>query len=124
MDSEEITIKFWQEVYDETNILREIHENILLIKDIKKFRMITKKIIADKLLSYLQHRLSLEELVNWAENTLMEAHFEDDNSHTVRDVLAHIGLSDVKAFGLEWKDCEVIMEKLGFKLEVNAMALG
>ena len=86
--------------------------------------MVTKKIIADKLLSYLQNRLSLEELVNWAENTLLEAHFEDDNSHTIRDVVAHIGLSDVKAFGLEWKDCEVIMEKLGFKLEVNAKALG
>ena len=99
-------------------------KNILLIKDIKKYKMITKKIIAYKLLSYLQNRLSLEDLVSWAENTLLEAHFEDDNFHTTRDVLAHVGLSDVKAFGLEWKDCGTIMEKLGFKLEVNAMALG
>lgn len=86
--------------------------------------MSTKKIIADKLLAYLQHHLSLEELVNWAEHALIEAHFEDDNSHTIRNVLAHVGLSDVKAFGLEWKDCEIIMRKPGFKLEVNALALG
>ena len=26
VDSEEVTIRFWQEVYDENNILREIHE--------------------------------------------------------------------------------------------------
>ena len=86
--------------------------------------MITKKIIAYKLLAYLQHHLSLEELVNWAELILIEAHYKDDNFHTIRDVLAHIGMADVKAFGLEWKDCEAIMEKLGFKLEVNALALG
>ena len=55
---------------------------------------------------------------------IFATNFEDDNSHTIRDVLAHVGLSDVKAFGLEWKDCETIMEKPGFKLEVKAMAFG
>ena len=85
--------------------------------------MITKKIIADKLLAYLQHRLPLEDLVSWAEISLMESQYEDDNSHIIRNTLSQLGLADVKAFGLEWKDCEAIMEKLGFKLEVNALAL-
>jgi hypothetical protein len=85
--------------------------------------MITKKIIADKILAYLQHRLPLEDLVNWAEQALMNADYEDDNSHTIRNTLSQLGLADVKAFGLEWKDCEAIMEKLGFKLEVSALAL-
>ena len=85
--------------------------------------MITKKIIADKLLAYLQHHLPLEDLVNWAEQALMNSSYEDDNSHTIRNTLSQLGLADVKAFGLEWKDCETIMEKLGFKLEVNALAL-
>lgn len=26
VDSEEVTIRFWQEVYDENNIMREIHQ--------------------------------------------------------------------------------------------------
>ena len=26
VDSEDVTIKFWQEVYDQNNILKEIHE--------------------------------------------------------------------------------------------------
>ncbi len=84
--------------------------------------MITKKLIADKLLAYLQHRLSLEDLVNWAEQSLTNSNYEDDSAHNIRNTLAQLGLADVKAFGLEWKDCEAIMETLGFKLEVNALA--
>jgi hypothetical protein len=37
--------------------------------------------------------------------------------------LAQLGLANVKSFGLEWKDCEAIMEKSGFKLEVNALEI-
>lgn len=85
--------------------------------------MITKKIIADKLLAYLQHRLPLEDLTKWAEESLMNSFYQDDNYHTIRNTLAQLGLADVKAFGLEWKDCEAIMEKLGFKLEVNALEI-
>jgi hypothetical protein len=85
--------------------------------------MITKKIIADKLLAYLQHRLPLEDLVDWSEQALLESSYEDDNFHTIRNSLSQLGLADVRAFGLEWKDCETIMEKLGYKLEVNALAL-
>ncbi len=85
--------------------------------------MITKEIIADKLLAYLQHRLPLEDLVNWAEQALMNSFYEDDNFHTIRNTLSQLGLADVKAFGLEWKDCETIMENLGFKLDVKASAL-
>ncbi len=82
--------------------------------------MITKKIIADKLLAYLQHRMSLSDLVDWAEQSLMKGDYEDDKCHTIRNTLAQLGVADVKAFGLEWKDCETIMEKLCFKLEVKA----
>lgn len=85
--------------------------------------MITKKIIADKLLAYLQHHLTLAELVQWAEESLMNGSYEDDGSHTIRNTLSQLGLADVKAFGLEWKDCETIMQNLGFKLEVKALAV-
>jgi len=83
--------------------------------------MITKKIIADKLLAYLQHRMSLTDLVDWAEQNLMKSSYEDDSSYTIRNTLAYLGVADVKTFGLEWKDCETIMENLGFKLEVKAL---
>lgn len=85
--------------------------------------MITKKIIADKLLAYLQHHLSLADLVQWAEQSLVKGFYDDDDAHTIRNTLSQLGLADVKAFGLEWKDCEAIMQNLGFKLEVNALAV-
>ena len=83
--------------------------------------MIAKKDISDQLLAYLQHRLSLNELTKWAENTLMRGEYEDDAEHSLRNALAQLGLADVKAFGLEWKDCESIMQSLGYKLEVRAL---
>ena len=85
--------------------------------------MITKKIIADKILAYLQHRMSIDELTDWAERSLFNSSYEDDKFHTIRNTLAKLGLADVKTFGLEWKECEAIMEKLGFKLEVNALEI-
>ena len=86
--------------------------------------MITKKIISEKLLSYLQHRLTLEEVVHWVEDTLMVGNFEDDDTHTIRNILARIGSADVKNFGLTWEDCEEIMHHLGFSLQVLAKADG
>ena len=85
--------------------------------------MITKKIIANKLLAYLQHQMSLTDLVEWAEQSLLDSSYEDDKTHTIRNTLSHLGLADVKAFGLEWRDCESMMENLGFKLEVKALAV-
>ena len=63
--------------------------------------MITKKIIADKLLAYLQHQMTLSDLVAWAEQSRMKGDYEDDKFHTIRNTLAQLGVSDVKAFGLE-----------------------
>lgn len=85
--------------------------------------MITKKIIANQLLGYLQHQLSVAVLVDWAEKTLIEGNYEDDSSHTMRNILAHLGLADVKAFGLEYQNCEETMQKLGYTLEVKALSV-
>lgn len=84
--------------------------------------MITKKDISEKILEYLQHHIALKEIVDWAEEILMLGDFEDDNSHSVRNILARIGSADVKAFGLTWEDCEKIMRQLGFSLHVFAKA--
>ena len=84
--------------------------------------MVTKKIIANKILAYLRHRLSLEELVDWAENTLVSLEYkeEEEDQHVVRNVLAQLGVAGVKVFGLDWEQCETLMQSLGYKLEVSA----
>ena len=84
--------------------------------------MITKTTIAEKILLYLQHHITLPEIVHWAEEALINNNFEDDKTHTVRNILARIGSADVKAFGITWEDCEEIMHYLGFRLQVLAKA--
>lgn len=82
--------------------------------------IITKQQLAVKLLSYLQHKISLEELVGWAENALMEGNIQDEDTDLIRNILAQLGLADVKTFGLYWEDCTNIMNQLGYNLKIDA----
>jgi hypothetical protein len=73
--------------------------------------MATKETIAAKLLAYLQHRTTLAEVVAWAEQALLDADYKDDSAHTIRNILAQLGLAEVKLLGLSgeivkalWKD--------------------
>ena len=80
---------------------------------------ITKQVIAMNLLSYLQHKTSLSDLVNWAENAMMEDDIQDEDPEVVREILAKLGVADVKAFGLFWDDCYEYMQKLGYVLKID-----
>jgi hypothetical protein len=82
--------------------------------------IITKQHLAIKLLNYLQHKISLTELVTWAENALMEANIQDEDTEVIRDILAQLGVADVKTFGLYWEDCVEMMNKLGYNLKIDA----
>jgi ABC-type enterochelin transport system ATPase subunit len=82
--------------------------------------IITKQQLAVKLLNYLQHKISLEELVLWAENAFMEGDIQDEDIEIIRDILARLGLADVKTFGLYWEDCDNMMKKLGYSLKIDA----
>ena len=77
---------------------------------------VTRQIVADQLAAYLRERLSLDELVGWAEDRVMEGEFD---SPAVRDAVARIGLADVRAFGLTWEDCQRLLRQLGFAAHVE-----
>jgi len=83
---------------------------------------ITRKMVADKLAAYLQHELSLEDLVAWAESGMMDGEFERQHFTTVRDVVARLGVADVRAFGLTWEDCEHLLKQLGYAAQVHIVA--
>ena len=82
--------------------------------------IITKQKLAVNLLNYLQHKTSLSDLVEWAENALMDGEIQGEDQEEVRDILARLGLADVKSFGLFWEDCNEIMKKLGYVLKIDA----
>jgi hypothetical protein len=81
--------------------------------------MITKKIIAEQLNNYLLHKISLTELVDWAEKAILVGKFEEKNYKKIRDVLAQIGLADVRNFGLDWENCEQILNKIGYAIKID-----
>ena len=78
--------------------------------------MITNQKIAEELQNYLQHKIALSELIDWAENVLVEEEFENKNA---REVVEQLGLADVKAFGLQWEDYERFLNQLGYKIKLE-----
>jgi len=80
---------------------------------------ITRQKVAQKLIDYLYHRITLAELVDWAESAMMEANFEEKDFEIVRDIVSRVGLGDVKAFGMTWEDCEDFLSQLGYRLSVK-----
>ena len=81
---------------------------------------IGKEEVANKLLSYLNHSISLEEMVDWAENMICEADYEERNFELIKIILGRLGLADVKEFGLSWDDCYNYLSQLGYQVKVVA----
>jgi hypothetical protein len=84
--------------------------------------VITKATIADQIAAYLHHEITLDQLVDWSEHALMEGNLEQGDSSILADVIARLGVSDVRAFGLTWEDCETLLGKLGFLPRVDVVA--
>ena len=75
--------------------------------------------VVNKLKDYFNHRVSLPELVDWAEEAMMDGDFVGKDWEIVRDIVARIGVADVRAFGLTWEDCEESLTDLGYRTEVR-----
>jgi hypothetical protein len=85
--------------------------------------IVTKQTVAEKIGAYLRHQVSLAELVDWAENAVMDGDFAESDLPTLRTVVSRLGVSDVKAFGLTWEDCEQLLQQLGFSARVDIVAV-
>jgi cobyrinic acid a,c-diamide synthase len=84
---------------------------------------ITKQTVADKIAAYLHHEITLAQLVDWAEQTVMEGELAEGDAETLATVIARLGVADVRAFGLAWEDCEELLRKLGFSPRVEVVAV-
>jgi hypothetical protein len=82
--------------------------------------MITRQLVAAAILNYLNHKFSLNELVNWSEQQILNGDYEIGHEEVIRDVLGRLAAADVPAFGLLWEDCEQMMTALGYKLNIDA----
>ena len=80
---------------------------------------ITRQGVAQKLIGYLYHRITLAELVDWAESAMMEADFEEQDFEILREIVGRVGLADVRAFGMTWEDCKDFLSRLGYCISVT-----
>jgi hypothetical protein len=85
--------------------------------------ILTKEIVRDKLLAYLNQQMTLPELVNWAEDALYEGELREDEAELLRDIIARIGLADVQQFGLSWSDYADFLARLGYRAKVEAVPM-
>jgi hypothetical protein len=83
---------------------------------------ITAHVVAEKLTAYLQHELSVEALVDWAEQVMLDGEFAEEEYETMRDIVSRLGVSDVKAFGLTWEDCEQFLGQLGYNVRIEVVS--
>ncbi len=84
--------------------------------------VITRQTVVDKLVAYLHHELSLSGLVAWAETVFMDGEFDTKHFGVIRDVVARVGVADVRAFGLTWEDCERLLQRLGYSAHIRIEA--
>ena len=66
----------------------------------------------EKIRDYLVHKITLAELVDWAENSLIDGEFIHEDSKQLFDIAAHLGLSDSNQFALSWDELESIVDPL------------
>jgi hypothetical protein len=80
---------------------------------------LTKRELAERLMKYINREIDLPTLVSWAEDMIRDADFENGSFELIRSILAHIGLADVREFGLSWDDCYDYLHRLGYDVRVN-----
>jgi hypothetical protein len=82
---------------------------------------ITKLDVVQKLTAYLHNQLSLAELVDWAEDAMMDGDFADKDFVLIRKIVSRLGLADVRTFGLTWEDCQSYLTQLGYQAQVTVL---
>jgi len=85
--------------------------------------VITREMVAQQLSAYLNRRILLAHLVDWAEDTLCDGELDARDSELLRDILARVGLADVREFGLSWDDCYNFLSELGYSVQVKMLPL-
>jgi len=80
---------------------------------------ITRQRVSQQLFAYLNHQLALAELVDWAENTFIDAVLEPESDiDLLNDILQYLAAADSPHFSLTWEICADFMEKLGTPVKV------
>ena len=81
--------------------------------------IVSRKMLSGMLIKYINREIDLSSLISWAEEMIKDADFENGYFELLRDILARIGLADVREFGLNWDDCYDYLHSLGYDVRVE-----
>lgn len=81
--------------------------------------LITAEVLGDQIKAYLQHQLSLKELVDWAENAMMDGEFEETDDNMLCEITGRLGVADIEAFALSGEDFEQFLSQLDHGVQEN-----
>lgn len=83
--------------------------------------VITRQVVSEKLLAYLNTSITLAELVDWSENTFIDDMLApDEDIDMLNDILAYLAAADTSPFPLTWDICVDFMQRLGTSIKVVA----
>lgn len=75
--------------------------------------------MSQKLLAYLNHEQTLDELVDWAERTFIDDVLDPEaDTDLLNDILGYLAASDTVQFPLTWDQCAEFMDRLGTPVKV------
>ena len=84
--------------------------------------MITREILSDKLLAYLNGQVTLASLVDWAENSFVDEELGPDKDVAmINDILAYLAAADTAQFPLTWEISSSFLKRLGVSVKVLAV---
>lgn len=85
--------------------------------------ILTRRIILEQLDAYLNGRLTLAALVEWAEMALIEPDIPDsEDSDALLDVVTYLGAADTRGFPLTWDILTGFVAQLGGTLKAAVYA--
>jgi hypothetical protein len=85
--------------------------------------MITRQVVQDKLLAYLNNGMTLAQLVDWAENTFVDAELSpEEDIDLLHDLLMYLAAADTEYFPLTWAVISDFLEKLGTRVRVEMIS--
>jgi hypothetical protein len=83
--------------------------------------VITRRVVSDTLLAYLNRQIPLTELVDWAENTFIDDALEpDEDVDMLNDILGYLAAADTAQFPLTWDVCADFLDRLGVTVKIVA----
>jgi hypothetical protein len=82
--------------------------------------IITREVVTQKLLAYLNHDMTLAAFVDWAERTFIDDELEPDSDmEMLNDILMYLAAADTSQFPLTWEICSAFLERLGVTVQIN-----